>query len=157
MKKNPNSEKRVCIVGAGLVGSLLAIYLSNRGFKIDIFEKRYDIRLKNITQNRTIAMSISDRGIKALKGVGLDGIVLKHSIPKHSRMVHKIDNKRTSQQYGRNQTINTVDRCKLNSILLDKAEKSENIQIHFRTEFVEMDPDNGLIKIIDIQNNNSYT
>ncbi len=157
MKKGSNFEEIVCIIGAGLVGSLLAIYLANRGFKVDIYEKRYDIRKKNVAQNRTIAMSISYRGIKALKGVGLDEIVLKYSIPKHSRMVHKSNNNRISQQYGKNQTINTIDRCKLNSILLNRAEESENIHTHFRTEFVEMNVDSGSINMKNLEKDDCFS
>ena len=36
--------KSATIVGAGLVGSLWAVYLAKAGYKVKIFEKRPDIR-----------------------------------------------------------------------------------------------------------------
>ena len=37
-------RKKVTIAGAGLVGSLEAIYLSKKGFEVEVFERRPDIR-----------------------------------------------------------------------------------------------------------------
>ena len=39
------SVKKIDIIGAGLVGSLLAIYLAKRGYEVNIFEGRGDMRV----------------------------------------------------------------------------------------------------------------
>jgi kynurenine 3-monooxygenase len=39
-------RRKVCVVGAGLTGSLLTIILAKRGFEVDMYEKRPDIRKK---------------------------------------------------------------------------------------------------------------
>ncbi|MFM7472775.1 MAG: FAD-dependent oxidoreductase, partial [Crocinitomicaceae bacterium] len=44
MKKN----KEAIIIGAGLVGSLWAVYLSKAGYKVTIYERRPDIRKAEI-------------------------------------------------------------------------------------------------------------
>ncbi len=64
---NKNGDEKICIVGAGLVGSMLSIILAQSGFEIEVFEKRKDPRLDDKTRGRSIAMSISNRGWKALK------------------------------------------------------------------------------------------
>jgi len=39
--------KKITINGAGLAGSLLAIYLAKKGYDVDVFEKRPDMRIKD--------------------------------------------------------------------------------------------------------------
>ena len=63
-------QKSIVIVGAGLVGSLLAIYLARRGYNVKIFERRPDIRKVKTNQDRSINLALSDRGLLALKKVG---------------------------------------------------------------------------------------
>ena len=36
-------DKKVTLIGAGLVGSLLSMYLAKRGYQVSIFEKRPDM------------------------------------------------------------------------------------------------------------------
>jgi kynurenine 3-monooxygenase len=82
-------RRKVCVVGAGLTGSLLTIILAKRGFEVDMYEKRPDIRKKLVSGNRTIAMSLSVRGIRGLERAGLSENIVKNTLPKHSRVVHK--------------------------------------------------------------------
>ena len=148
-----NSHK-VCIIGAGLVGTMLASYLAQRGFKVDLFEKRPDIRKDFISGNRTIAMSISHRGFKGLAGIGLSKFVDDHTIPKHSRMVHKKDGTTMSQQYGKDgHTINTVNRRQLNEALIDKAESTGAVTFYFEHECEVLNPDTGEISFRNYQTN----
>ena len=64
----------VVIIGAGLAGSLLAIYLARRGFRVDIFEARGDMRLEEVAAGRSINLALSDRGIAALREVGFHDV-----------------------------------------------------------------------------------
>ncbi len=150
-------RKKVCIVGAGLTGSLLTIMLAKKGFEIDLYEKRPDIRKKLVSGNRTIAMSISVRGIRGLKRAGLSEKIVESTLPKHSRVVHKMDGSCSIQQYGaEGDTINTVDRTELNSQLLNEAERTGNVNFFPDTKCNIIDADNGLITFIDATDN-SYT
>jgi kynurenine 3-monooxygenase len=92
------NNEHICIVGAGLVGSLLSIMLAKRGFKVDLIEKRDDLRSANIPGGRTIAMSISSRGWKALEKVNLEKTIRKETTPKFARMVHLDGNTVYSQK-----------------------------------------------------------
>ncbi len=75
------------VVGAGLVGSLLAIYLAKRGETVEVYERRPDMRKANISAGKSINLALSDRGLKALRGVGIEQDIIDISIPMHGRMV----------------------------------------------------------------------
>mgnify|MGYP003478004842 CR=1 FL=1 len=86
-------KKDTIIIGAGLVGSLLSIYLSKRGYKVKIYERRADMRKENLVAGRSINLALSDRGIKALQEVGLMDEIRKICIPMHGRLMHNADKK----------------------------------------------------------------
>ena len=52
-------EKNVTIIGAGLVGSLWAVYLSRAGYKVTIYERRSDIRKAEISAGKSINLALS--------------------------------------------------------------------------------------------------
>ncbi|TAG87328.1 MAG: kynurenine 3-monooxygenase, partial [Bacteroidetes bacterium] len=47
-------ENKITIIGAGLAGSLLSIILAKRGFEVEIFEKRKDMRTQKVEAGRSI-------------------------------------------------------------------------------------------------------
>ena len=117
-------KKEVIIIGAGLVGSLLAVYLLKRGYKVTIYERRGDMRKQKLIAGRSINLALSDRGIKALEEVGLMEEVRKIAIPMHGRKMHNIDGSEAYQAYGKEgQFINSVSRGALNCMLMDAAEE----------------------------------
>ena len=117
-------KKETIIVGAGLVGSLLSIYLSKRGYKVKIFERRGDMRKSTISAGRSINLALSDRGIKALEEVGIMEEIKKIAIPMHGRFLHNADGSTAYQPYGQEgQYINSVSRGELNKKLMDLAEE----------------------------------
>lgn len=137
----------VCIVGAGLTGTLLSIILAKKGFKVHLYEKRPDIREHLVSGNRTIAMSISARGIRGLQRGGLSKEIIDNTIPKHSRKVHKRDGSLLIQQYGKDgDTINTVDRRELNSKLLNEAERTGNVHFFANQKCFDVNPSTGALK-----------
>jgi kynurenine 3-monooxygenase len=71
--------KRITLVGGGLAGSLAAVYLAKRGYEVNIYERRPDMRNVEIPAGRSINLALSTRGIDALKRVGLDQVVLGSS------------------------------------------------------------------------------
>jgi len=115
--------KTITITGAGLVGSLLSIYLARRGYKVRIFETRPDMRKEKIAAGRSINLALSDRGLLALEKVGLSDEIKKIAIPMHGRYIHHIDGNTVLQPYGKEgQYINSVSRATLNMKLMDLAE-----------------------------------
>lgn len=117
-------SKNVSIIGSGLVGSLLAIYLTKRNYKVTIFERRSDMRKSGGAAGRSINLALSDRGIRALKEVGIMPEIEKIAIPMYGRQMHNADGSSPYQQYGKsNQWINSVSRGDLNKQLMTLAEK----------------------------------
>lgn len=118
-------KKEVIIIGAGLVGSLLSIYLSKRGYKVKIFERRGDMRNEAMAAGRSINLALSDRGIKALEEVGVMDEIRKIAIPMHGRFIHNADGSTAFQPYGKEgQFINSVSRAELNKVLMTLAEEN---------------------------------
>ena len=125
-------KKKVTIVGAGLVGSLLSIYLSKRGYKVNVFERRADMRLETMSAGRSINLALSDRGWRGLEGVGIADDIKKISIPMYGRFIHHKDGTNAYQPYGKdNQAIFSVSRADINMKLMDLAEQQENVNIQF--------------------------
>lgn len=115
---------KVTIVGAGLVGSLLSIYLSKRGYQVSVYEKRPDLRKNRISAGKSINLALSDRGWHGLEGVGIADEIRKVAIPMKGRMIHSLDGKLNLQPYGKEgQAIYSVSRGGLNCVLMDLAEK----------------------------------
>ncbi len=127
------SNSNIAIVGAGLAGSLLAIYLAKKGFKVDVYERRADMRKHNIDGGRSINLALSTRGIHALKEVGLYEEIKKISIPMYGRMIHSKEGELTFQRYGKDDTeyINAVSRAELNKALMNLAEGYEGCKNPF--------------------------
>ena len=129
-------KKNTIVVGAGLVGSLLSIYLSKRGYNVKIFERRPDMRKEQMNAGRSINLALSDRGIKALEEVGIMDDIKKISIPMHGRFLHNADGSTAYQPYGQEgQYINSVSRGELNKKLMDLAEQN-GVEIFFEHSFL---------------------
>lgn len=132
-------QQHIAIVGAGLVGSLLSIYLAKRGFKVSVFERRTDMRVKMPDHGRSINLALSNRGLRALEEVGLANEIKKVAIPMHGRTMHSREGHLTFQPYGKEgQFINSVSRSNLNIVLMNKAE-SFGVKFHFESRIASVD------------------
>lgn len=124
--------KSVTIVGAGLVGSLLSIYLAKKGYKINVYERRPDMRKTSISAGKSINLALSDRGWRGLEGVGIAEEIKKIAIPMYGRFIHHKDGTNAYQPYGKdNQAIYSVSRAEINMKLMDLAEQQPDVKIHF--------------------------
>ncbi|MCS6821606.1 MAG: FAD-dependent monooxygenase [Microscillaceae bacterium] len=135
--------QKITLIGAGLAGSLLAIFLAKRGFLVEVFEKRPDMRKVPIPAGRSINLALSSRGIKALEKIGIAQEILeKEAIPMYGRMLHDLEGNLHFMPYSQNprEYINSVSRWGLNVRLLNLAEKFENINIYFEHEFIDFEP-----------------
>lgn len=119
-----SKTSNIAIVGAGLVGSLLSIYLKKRGYQVTVFERRPDMRRKGYEGGRSINLALSNRGIRALEEIGLAEPLKQVAIPMHGRVMHDRKGNLTFQPYGKQgQYINSVSRSGLNVVLMNEAEK----------------------------------
>ena len=139
-------KKEITIIGAGLVGSLLSIYLAKRGHKVAIYERRSDMRTEDMSAGRSINLALSDRGLLALEKVGLTDEIKKICIPMHGRQIHNVDGSITFQPYGKEgQYINSVSRGELNKQLMTIAEE-HGVNIHFNEKCKTLDWNNDKIE-----------
>jgi kynurenine 3-monooxygenase len=147
-------KKDITIIGAGLVGSLLSIYLSKRGYKVSIYERRGDMRRSKVEAGRSINLALSDRGILALEKIGLAEEIQKISIPMHGRFIHHEDTSTAFQPYGKQgQYINAVSRGELNKKLLDLAAEN-GVEIYFHEKCSAIKWNENFIEFINTKTGN---
>ncbi|PXY35460.1 FAD-dependent oxidoreductase [Prauserella flavalba] len=140
----------VAIVGAGLTGCLLAGYLARRGERVVLDERRPDPRLTGAERGRSINLALSERGLDALRRVGLDGTVLAGALPMRGRMVHAgkgADGALDFQPYSADgeRAINSIGRRALNNLLLDAAQAPAEVEVRFEHRLTGLDPATGAL------------
>lgn len=118
------TPKNIAIIGSGLVGSLLAIYLRKQGHTITVFDRRPDIRTIKFS-GRSINLAMSNRGWKALRKVGLEDAIKEIAIPMDKRAMHVVDQPMYFQNYGKDgESIWSISRGILNRKMIDLAERA---------------------------------
>src|SRR5687767_5658181 len=120
---------RVNIIGAGLAGSLLTIYLAKRGIEADVYEARGDMRMEEVAAGRSINLALSDRGIAALREVGMDEYMLAEAVPMYGRMIHSVSGETKLLPYSgrKGEYINSVSRAGLNIAQIGRASCRERV------------------------------
>lgn len=132
--------KEVTIVGAGLVGSLWAVYMSRAGYKVTIFELRDDIRKADISAGKSINLALSNRGWKALDTVGVGDEIRKIAIPMTGRVMHDLEGDLTYQPYGKEgEAIYSVSRGDINAKMMDIAEQQGKATIYYNHQCTKVD------------------
>lgn len=152
-----SDKKAITLIGAGLAGSLLAIFLARRGFRVSVYERRPDMRRHAIPAGRSINLALAHRGIRPLKLVGLLEEVQKLLIPIPGRMLHDEHDQLTFTPYGRTPTevIHSVSRPGLNALLMDAAE-AEGVEILFRRRCDHVDFETGTLHLTDESSRREY-
>ena len=122
-------------MGAGLAGSLLAIFLARRGYRVTLLERRPDPRKAAgpVSAGRSINLALANRGIAALEEVGVMDRVRPALIPMVGRMLHDEEGRLKLIPYGNkpHEVIHSVSRAGLNALLLDAAEATGRVAIRF--------------------------
>ncbi len=150
--------KKITLVGGGLAGSLMAVYLAKRGYQVDVYERRPDMRNVEIPAGKSINLALSTRGINALSRVGLSEAILKKAIPMKGRMMHSTEGELSYQPYGKDgQHINSVSRAHLNVQLLELADENPNVHLHFNMKCTKVDLENAKCWFKDKEGNSVET
>lgn len=132
--------RHVTILGAGLTGPLLALYLARRGYSVDVYEQRPDFRVHGFVGGRSINLALSDRGIRGLEGARVDEEVMSDAIAMKGRMIHDLEGETELQPYSRTgRHINSISRGGLNVTLVNASEYHEDVKFHFDFECVDVD------------------
>lgn len=153
-----DKKQTVVIAGAGLVGSLLSIFLIKRGYAVQVLDKRTDPRQTMRNEGRSINLALSHRGLRALEAadVQLPQQVLAEAVPMYGRQMHDEQGHLSFQPYSStNECIYSVSRSRLNNCLIDTAERlgvsflfehsiehadvaSKTIQVHYKDELISL-------------------
>ncbi len=153
-----NKQQNILIIGAGLCGSLLALRMGQRGYKVTVMEMRPDLRKVDISAGRSINLALSDRGIKAMILVGIQDKVEPLCIPMNGRMLHDMEGNTTLAPYsGRDhEFINSISRGQLNALLLDEAEKHDNVDIYFNRKCESVDFENTTARFTEFNTQKEF-
>lgn len=138
------TKKNIAIIGSGLVGSLLAIYLKKRGHDVTVFDRRRDVRTVEFS-GRSINLAMSNRGWEALRKVGVEDEIRQIALPLDKRAMHVNEKPLYFQKYGKEgEAIYSISRGILNRKMIDLA---ENAGVVFKFEEKVWDIDLGEAKI----------
>lgn len=138
------TKKNIAIIGSGLVGSLLAIYLKKYGHTITVFDRRPDIREVEFS-GRSINLAMSNRGWKALREVGIEEEIRKIGIPLDKRAMHVIGKPEYFQKYGKEgEAIWSISRGVLNKKMIDLAEQA-GVEFRFEEKVWDVDLPNAQV------------
>jgi len=143
--------ERYTLVGSGLVGSLLALFLARRGATVRVLERRPDLRKEHIRAGRSINLAISVRGLHALGRVGLAERALEHAIPMRGRIIHPVEGPLAFQAYGKDdsQCIHSISRGWLNGMLMSEAEATGRVRIDFHHRVTSVDVASGSVTAVN--------
>jgi len=136
-----DKKQTVVIAGAGLVGSLLSIFLSKRGYAVQVLEKRTDPRKNTRNEGRSINLALSHRGLRALEAADpeLAQRVLAEAVAMYGRQMHDEQGHLSFQPYSSNQEcIYSVSRSRLNNCLIETAER-QGVSFLFEHSIEETD------------------
>ncbi|MFC3500899.1 FAD-dependent oxidoreductase [Micromonospora krabiensis] len=138
-------HEEIAVVGAGLAGCLTACFLARRGYRVALYERRPDPRTGRIERGRSINLALSERGLDALRRIGLDEQVMADALPMRGRMIHPVAGEPQFQSYSASgdRAINSISRGALNNALLDAASALPGVRIAFDHRLVGLDPATG--------------
>ncbi|WP_299387219.1 NAD(P)/FAD-dependent oxidoreductase [uncultured Lacinutrix sp.] len=153
-----SKKENIVIIGAGLCGSLLALRLAQRGYTVNVYESRPDLRTTDISAGRSINLALSDRGLKAMRLAGVEDKVKPLCIPMYGRLIHDIEGNTFPSNYsGRdNEYINSISRGELNGLLLTEADSYDNLTIHFNKKCNGIDIENNTALLYDYRTKTEF-
>ncbi|MGA9334522.1 MAG: NAD(P)/FAD-dependent oxidoreductase [Rudaea sp.] len=145
-----NRGEPITIVGAGLVGALLATLLAQRGFSVTLLEGRSDPRLAGFVGGRSINLALAERGWNGLRLAGLAETLRPLAVMMRGRMVHHLDGRTELLRYGRDDSeVNwSIGRGELNIALLN-AGQAAGVEMHFDQRLVSVDWDKSTLRLRD--------
>ena len=137
------------------MGSLLAYMLEKRGYQVQVFERRPDMRKQKLSAGRSINLAMSVRGWTALELAGVRERFEKIAIPMPGREIHQSNGDVVFQPYGKNnEAIYSISRGELNIQLMNLAEEAGTV-FHFGHRAVDVDLETNKITF-ETENGTEY-
>jgi len=143
-------QDSINIIGAGLAGSLMSVYLAKKGYQVNVYERRPDMRKNDIGGGRSINLALSARGMKALAETDMLDDIMPLAIPMYGRIMHSKTGELTFQAYSHDpkECIYSVSRAELNMRLMNKAEALKKVDFHFNLRAEEVNLKAGTVSMI---------
>uniref|UniRef100_A0A914DQW9 Kynurenine 3-monooxygenase n=1 Tax=Acrobeloides nanus TaxID=290746 RepID=A0A914DQW9_9BILA len=145
---------KVAIAGAGLVGALNACFFAQKGWDVEVYEFRPDIRQMEHVPGRSINLALSFRGKSALEAVGLKDYIVNQGVELSARLIHDIDGETLHRQpYGQpGEHIVSINRRHLNEVMITEAEKFGNhkfngVKFFFQHKVIKVDSRKGILLV----------
>ena len=134
-------KRTIAIIGAGLTGSLLGVLLGQRGYTVDLYERRSPDSGNDGDSGRSINLALSRRGIEALQLAGLMDDIEPLLIPMGGRMLHLEDGSSQFSSYGQreNEVIYSISRRDLNRLLVQRAVAAPDVNVVFERKCEQID------------------
>jgi kynurenine 3-monooxygenase len=149
-------KQTITIMGAGLVGSLMAILFAKRGYQVHMYERRPDMRQSGAYGGRSINLALSERGWSGLQKAGITSEVKKLAIPMFGRVMHDTAGNLSYQPYGKEgQAIYSVSRGGLNRLLIELAEKV-GVRLYFDQRCTDVDLQSSHCRMEDARTGATY-
>ncbi|MDH5829896.1 NAD(P)/FAD-dependent oxidoreductase [Luteimonas sp. M1R5S18] len=144
-----SDPRTITIIGAGLAGTLLATLLAQRGWTVEVFERRGDPRMHGYAGGRSINLALAERGLHALRQAGADLGVMQQAVMMRGRMVHPLGGTPELQRYGRDdsEVIWSINRGELNIVLIEAAEAA-GATLHFDRRLEDVDFAAGTMRVL---------
>ncbi|RMG58142.1 MAG: FAD-dependent monooxygenase [Bacteroidetes bacterium] len=135
------------VIGAGLAGSLMALYLARKGYQVHVYERRPDMRKAAVEGGRSINLALSARGMHALRETGLLDEIMTLALPMYGRMMHDLEGGITYQPYSHDprECIYSVSRAELNIRLMNHSEAHTRTTYYFDHRCEDVDLESGEI------------
>jgi kynurenine 3-monooxygenase len=145
-----SAKSKITLIGSGLTGPLLAVELLRRGYDVELFERRPDMRRVHMSAGRSINLALSTRGIYALQQAGLWEDMQRIIIQMKGRRMHAVSGELTFQPYGKDETevINSISRAELNIALMNAAE-ARGVRIQFNQRCTGFELKSGAVHVHD--------
>src|SRR5579864_4207076 len=149
---------RYTVIGAGPVGTLMAIMLARRGRGVRLIERRADPRTHPPERGRSINLALAARGTLALAHAGVAGRIAAAMMPMPGRMLHDEHGALSFLPYGRNahEIIHALSREQLNRILIEAAADCAGIELRFDTRCLDVDPARAIVTLRDERSGRDY-
>ena len=153
------SEATIRIVGAGPVGTLLALLLARAGRGVQLIERRADPRPGSAESGRSINLALAARGLLALEQAGVLAALRHEMVEMRGRQVHEPGGSSTLMTYGLrpSEVIHAISRSRLNAALIEAAAHTPGITLRFEQRCLDVDPAGGTLQWRDEQRGSVHT
>jgi kynurenine 3-monooxygenase len=149
----------ITLLGAGLTGTLMAIFFARQGRPLVLYERRPDLRKVDMDAGRSINLALADRGLHALRAAGVLETVQPLLIPMRGRMLHAPDGELTFVVYGQRpqEVIYSVSRPGRTRALREHARLEHGLEPRFLQAARSLDFERDELRMLDEVSGDTYT